>query len=274
MPSYDSSRGRFRLSGKHLAVLGYMTDGEQVATDLMTPQQGLIESGLIDSDGNISILLAPLISALTDPTVTITVESLGEFGRLHHGLVIGDGFAFSHESWPGEEEVEYVQLEPIMLVWALARMVNLQPSDLPQGEINAIDSKMSVLDAGLATLNSSPNFEADSATQKIREELSAQGLLEPELSTLSALLAELRSSWRMIATWQGEDEGRAGLKSRGFAIWDCGPLGYWHRELPAEPILHGQISPESPLRLVRVEAKQVWEMITNVFPGSGEFATP
>ncbi|OSC47339.1 hypothetical protein B5181_42295, partial [Streptomyces sp. 4F] len=86
----------------------------------------LREAGLTDEAGDLSLLLAPLVSTLRAPAVVLHVEALGEHGALHHGVTIGDGYVYSHESWPGSEESEYVRLEPNMLVWALARMVNLQ----------------------------------------------------------------------------------------------------------------------------------------------------
>jgi hypothetical protein len=62
--------------------------------------------------------------------------------------------------------------------------------------------------------------------------------------------------------------GDAGVSS--IAIWDCGELGYWQRELPAEPIKEGQISPDSPLRLVQVPAKRVWKLIGDLLPNRDE----
>ncbi|MEU6681995.1 hypothetical protein [Streptomyces sp. NPDC046832] len=274
MPSYDSTRGRFRLAEKHLAVLGHRMDGEVVPTELSVAEHDLREAGLIDRSGNLDLALSPLVSTLRAPTVVLHVEALGEHGTLHHGVTIGDGYVYSHESWPGSEESEYVRLEPNMLVWALARMVNLQGDDTEGVTTPQIETTMAVLDAGLATLDGLEGMTAEEGTDHIAEALKGAGLTrKSQVSTLAQLIAGMRSSWRMTAAWQGHDEGASALQVRGFAVWDCGPLGYWHRELPAEPVLPGQVDDTTPLRLVRVDAKEIWQRITALLPETTEFAT-
>ncbi|MFF7732418.1 hypothetical protein [Streptomyces sp. NPDC007984] len=273
MPSYDSTRGRFRLAENHLAVLGHRMAGEEVPSELAEAEHELRQAGLTDQDGNLDFVLSPLVSTLRAPAVILHVEALGEHGTLHHGVTIGDGYVYSHESWPGSEESEYVRLEPAMLVWALARMVNLQGEDTEGVATPEIETTMAVLDAGLATLDGLHGLTAEEGTDRIAEALKAAGLTrKSQLSTLAKLIAGMRSSWRMTAAWQGHDEGESALRARGIAVWDCGPLGYWRRELPAEPVLPGQVDDATPLRLVRVEAKEIWQMITDLLPERAEFA--
>ncbi|MFH8500275.1 hypothetical protein [Streptomyces coeruleorubidus] len=274
MPSYDSTRGRFRLAESHLAVLGHRIEGEEVPSELAEADRELREAGLTDQDGNFDFALTPLVSTLRSPTVVLHVEALGEHGTLYHGVTIGDGYVYSHESWPGSAESEYVRLEPNMLVWALARMVNLQREDAVEVATPEIEATMAVLDAGLATLDSLQGLTAEEGIDRIAEALKGAGLTrKSQLSTLAKLIAGMRSSWRMTAAWQGHDEGTPALQVRGFAVWDCGPLGYWHRELPAEPVLAGQVDDTTPLRLVRADAKEVWQLITDLLPAREEFAT-
>ncbi|MFD5948867.1 hypothetical protein ACFWAZ_21765 [Streptomyces collinus] len=274
MPSYDSTRGRFRLAESHLAVLGHRIEGEEVPSKLATAERELREAGLTDEAGALDFALSPLVSTLRAPTVVLHVEALGEHGTLHHGVTIGDGYVYSHESWPGSAESEYVRLEPNMLVWALARMVNLQGEDTVDVATPEIEATMAVLDAGLATLDSLHGLTAEEGIDRIAEALKGAGLTrKSQLSTLAKLIAGMRSSWRMTAAWQGHDEGSPARQVRGFAVWDCGPLGYWHRELPAEPILPGQVDESTPLRLVRADAKEVWQRITDLLPAAEEFAT-
>ncbi|MFD7240927.1 hypothetical protein [Streptomyces massasporeus] len=273
MPSYDSTRGRFRLAEGHLAVLGHRIEGEEVPTELTGVERDLREAGLIDQAGNLDLALSPLVRTLRAPTVVLHVEALGEHGTLHHGVTIGDGYVYSHESWPGSAESEYVRLEPNMLVWALARMVNLQSEETVDVATPEIDATMAVLDAGLATLDSLQGLTAEEGIDRIAVALKGAGLTrKSQLSTLAKLIAGMRSSWRMTAAWQGHDGGSPALQVRGFAVWDCGPLGYWHRELPAEPILPGQVDDTTPLKLVRADAKEVWQMITDLLPEADEFA--
>ncbi|EFL34093.1 predicted protein [Streptomyces viridochromogenes DSM 40736] len=274
MPSYDSTRGRFRLAESHLAVLGHHVDGLEVPSDLAEPERELREAGLTDRAGALDLELSPLVSTLREPTVVIHVEALGEHGTLHHGVTIGDGYVYSHESWPGSAESEYVRLEPNMLVWALARMVNLQGGDPVDVATPEIETTMAVLDAGLATLDSLQGLTAEEGIDRIADALAGAGLTrKSQLSTLAKLIAGMRSSWRMTTAWQGHDEGTPALQVRGFAVWDCGPLGYWHRELPAEPVLPGQVDDTTPLKLARADAKEVWQLITDLLPAGDEFAT-
>ncbi|MEU9183964.1 hypothetical protein AB0D14_05230 [Streptomyces sp. NPDC048484] len=274
MPSFDSTRGRFRLAEGHLAVLGHRIEGEDVPSELAEADRELREAGLTDQAGNLEFSLSPLVSTLRAPTVVLHVEALGEHGTLHHGVTIGDGYVYSHESWPGSVESEYVRLEPNMLVWALARMVNLQGEDTSEVATPVIEATMAVLDAGLDTLESLHDLTAEEGVDRIAEALKGAGLTrKSQLSTLAKLIAGMRSSWRMTAAWQGHNEGEPALQVRGFAVWDCGPLGYWHRELPAEPILPGQVDDTTPLKLVRADAKEVWRLITDLLPAGEEFAT-
>ncbi|MFF1277761.1 hypothetical protein ACFVZC_30890 [Streptomyces marokkonensis] len=273
MPSYDSTRGRFRLAESHLAVLGHRTEGEEVPPELAEADRELREAGLTDHEGNLDLLLSPLVSTLRAPAVVLHVEALGEHGTLHHGVTIGDGYVYSHESWPGSAESEYVRLEPKMLVWALARMVNLQAEDTVDVATPVIETTMAVLDAGLDTLDGLPGLTAEEGLERVTDALRAAGLTRrPQLGTLARLIAGMRSSWRMTAAWQGHDEGTPAARVRGFAVWDCGPLGYWHRELPAEPVLPGQVDDTTALKLVRADAKEVWQMITGLLPSVEEFA--
>ncbi|MFF7450626.1 MULTISPECIES: hypothetical protein [unclassified Streptomyces] len=274
MPSYDSTRGRFRLAENHLAVLRHRTDGEEVPPELAEADRELREAGLTDEAGNLELALAPLVSTLREPAVVLHVEALGAQGTLHHGVTIGDGYVYSHESWPGSTESEYVRLEPTTLVWALARMVNLQGEDTVQVATPEVETTMAVLDAGLDALDGLAGLSAEEGIDRIAEVLKGAGLTRrSQVSTLARLLAGMRSSWRMTAAWQGHDEGTPALQVRGIAVWDCGPLGYWRRELPAEPILPGQVDGTTALKLVRSDAKEIWRLITDLLPGSEEFAT-
>ncbi|MGX1314624.1 hypothetical protein RKD24_004743 [Streptomyces calvus] len=273
MPSYDSTRGRFRLAESHLAVLRHRVEGERIPPELAEADHELREAGLTDQEGNLDILLAPLVSTLRAPVVVLHVEALGEHGTLHHGVTIGDGYVYSHESWPGAAESEYVRLEPTMLVWALARMVNLQSEETVEVATPVVETTMAALDAGLDTLDSLHGLTAEEGTDRVAEALRGAGVTrKSQLSTLAKLIVGLRSSWRMTAAWQGGDGDAPAPRVRGFAVWDCGPLGYWHRKLPAEPILAGQVEDTSPLKLVRVDAKEVWTMITDLLPAAEEFA--
>ncbi|MFE2942710.1 hypothetical protein ACFXKG_27195 [Streptomyces sp. NPDC059255] len=270
MPSHDMSRARFRFSDEHIAVFSHLAMAEPIPVALRSAERELNECGLINDAGEISDGVAPLITTLMNPTAVVTVEMIGGNGKLDHAVTIGNGYVFSRESWPGETESTYTQVEPQMLVWALAHMVNLQRADPLSTGVPSVESTVGVLDAGLDSLSTVPT-DAEDPAEHVAKALDAAGSLQgPTLPLLANMITELRSSWRMTAAWHGEDEGKSGMKVRGFGIWDCGPLGYWHRELPAEPVLEGQVGPENPLRLIPVRAKRVWEMITDILPEETE----
>lgn len=93
---------------------------------------------------------------------------------------------------------------------------------------------------------------------------------EPGLALLTGLICELRSSWRLTSAWRAHAGGQDGTETRGFAVWDCGPFGYWLRELPTEPVPEERVTPAAPFRLVRVDARTIWTRITGLLPDASE----
>ncbi|MFB7913763.1 histidine kinase [Streptomyces sp. NPDC056061] len=271
MPSYDSARCRFRLAKDHLTLLSHLAGGVPVPAGYGTTAAELQSSGLVSEAGQVSVQLVPLLETLAEPVVAIGAEVIGRQGTLNHGLVIGQEHVFSHESWPGESEVEYAQVEPKLLVWSLARLVNLRQSDALDVGVPCIETTIGVMDAGLTALGSgAPSADADTP-ERIQQALAEAGdLTEPALSLFSHLLLELRVHWRVTSAWHGQDDTQPTVAVRGFGIWDCGPLGYWRRESPAEPVHEGQVGPDSPLVLRPVGSKPVWEMLADLLPEKEE----
>ncbi|WP_328788937.1 MULTISPECIES: histidine kinase [unclassified Streptomyces] len=275
MPSYDLSRARFRLSDEHVFVLITVATGEPVPDEFHAAQEELRACGLIDGNGQLAHVLLPLIDTLIAPTVVISLEAVGRQGQLNHGLLIGQDHVIAHQAWPGTSEAEYASVEPKMLVWALANMVNLQQSGPGGSAVHAdavVETRLGTVEAGLAALEGVSAAEAPGSERSHVHEALAQdpALGEAQATLLAALIAELRSSWRMTAAWRGREDGQDGVAARGFAVWDCGPLGYWHRELPAEPLAAGQVGPDSAVRLVRVAPKKVWDLIAELLPEEAE----
>ncbi|MFD0414890.1 histidine kinase [Streptomyces sp. NPDC127108] len=229
----------------------------------------LRERGLINQAGELSSLLLPLLTTMVRPVVAVSLEVAGRQGKLHHGMFIGEDHVVTHEAWPGQAESEYACVEPSMLLWALANMVNLRRVDsFHDARPTVVETTVGTLDAGLSALEAMPLTASGREERgRIRSALAADGTLDgPMLGVFTDMIAELRSSWRMTTAWQGRREEPGGLAARALAVWDCGPLGYWHRELPAEPVELGQVGPHSPLKLSCVAAKRVWEMIAETLP--------
>ncbi|MVO84785.1 histidine kinase [Streptomyces sp. p1417] len=279
MPSMDVARSRFRLGDDHVVVLFSLATGETPPDEMAPARSELRERGLLNQADELSHLLFPLLQTLISPVVAVSLELAGRQGKLHHGMFIGEDHVVTHEAWPGEAESEYACVEPSMLLWALADMVNLRrtaPAPSPDDvRATVVETTVGTLDAGLSALETMPlTASGHEEREHIRNALAAGGPLDGHtLSTFTDMIAELRSSWRMTAVWQRRPGEPDSVAARAFAVWDCGPLGYWHRESPKEPVEAGQVGPNTPLRLSRVPAARVWELITETLPSAEEART-
>lgn len=136
----------------------------------------------------------------------------------------------------------------------------------------SLHTTVGTMEAGLAGLEGARAARSrDEESEAVRRSIVSHGTLDiPAAALLTELICELRASWRMTAAWKGHQEAQDGVAFRGFAVWDCGPLGYWLRELPQEPLPAEEITPASPFRLVRTDAKSVWSLIANLLPDAEE----
>ncbi|MET7936464.1 hypothetical protein [Streptomyces sp. NPDC005322] len=266
MPSYDSSRSRFRLTERHIALFAHLLDGETPPEELWDSLVELQRIGLVGEEGELAPLLQDLLGALANPMVLVTVEITGEHGTVNHGIIVGQEAVIAHDGWPGEEESEYVPIEPHMLVWELARMVHLHSIAPPKSEVSRIETTMGALDAAFAALEEAAGDEtaASELTRKALAEVG--GLKDPQLTELSELVLAMNAMWRITTAWDGKYEDERAAMVRALAVWDCGPHGCWVREKPEEPIMDGQIGPDSELVLVRTPSRELWEKITDLLP--------
>ncbi|MGW2821687.1 hypothetical protein ACWC24_11860 [Streptomyces sp. NPDC001443] len=269
MPSFDSSRMRFRLTDRHIAVFGHLLEGENPPDELWSSLGELMQIGLVGEEGEFAPILRDLLGALAAPLVLVTVEITGAHGTVNHGVVVGRNAVIAHEGWPGDEESEYTPIAPHSLVWELARMVNLQADEARSG-LSRIETTMGALDAALSVLDQAEGDEV--ATRGlIRKALTeADTPVGPELSEFTELIMALNATWRISTAWDGKHEGERAAMIRALAVWDCGPHGYWVREEPEEPILDGQVGPESRLRLVHRRNGEIWEKITDLLPDKSD----
>ncbi|MCX5050243.1 hypothetical protein OG895_23590 [Streptomyces sp. NBC_00201] len=276
MPSYDSSRARFRLADRHIAVFAHLLDGETPPEELWESLVELQRIGLVGEEGELAPLLRDLLGTLADPMVLIQVEITGEHGPVNHGVVVGQEAVISHDGWPGEEESEYVSIEPNTLVWELARKVNLHRGEKPEEgapEVR-VETTMGALDAAFVALEE-PG-EDDAATRELVRKALVEAdtdLKDPALGQFLDLVVSLNATWRVTTAWDGKHDGKTSTMIRALAVWDCGPLGYWIREQPEEPIMPGQVGPDSQLVLVRSNSAEVWEKITDLLPDKEELLT-
>ncbi|MFJ5709089.1 MULTISPECIES: hypothetical protein [unclassified Streptomyces] len=270
MPSFDVTRSRFRLADDHVFVLAQMATGQPVPESMAGAQAELREAGLINGAGELSALLLPVMKTVVQPTVIVSLEAGGRQGTLLHGLLVGEENVVCHESWPGEAEAVYRLVEPRTVVWTLADLVALRQSgDVPREE-TVVETTVGALEAGLAALEKAASTPGADERALVAAALEAAG---GPAGPLADLIVELRSQWRVTAAWQGSQGGRPGVVARAVAAWDCGPLGYWLRELPAEPVAEGGVTPEGPFRLRRVTPKRLWQSLTDLLPDAAELAS-
>lgn len=278
MPSYDSSRHRLRLADRHIAVLGYLAEAADLPEELAQSLGELSAAGLVSELAEVSPVLGDLVLTLANPVVLVQVEITGDHGLLTSGVVVGDDVTIAYGGWPGEEESEYLVIPPATLVWELARQVDLRDKSVAETVrpgAARIESTMGALDAAFVAGSALPqDAPADAAADRIREVLAeADGVQEPQLSQFADLITHLTCTWRITTAWRGR-EGEPETQARGIAVWDCGPYGYWQRELPAEPVLEGQVGPDSALRLAHVPAGKLWDMIADLLPDEADLRRP
>ncbi|WP_189944765.1 histidine kinase [Streptomyces roseolus] len=270
MPSFDVTRSRFRLGDDHVFVLAQMATGQPVPEALEGARAALREAGLINAGGELSALLLPLMKTVVQPNVIVSLEAGGRQGSLQHGLLIGEEHVVCHESWPGEEEAVYRLVEPRTVVWTLADLVALRQSGGAPADEAVVETTIGALEAGLAALEKAASTPGADERALVAAALEAAG---GPAAPLADLIVELRSQWRVTAAWQGGPEGERGVVARIVAAWDCGPLGYWLRELPAEPVAEGSVTPQSAFRLRRVTPKRLWQSLTDLLPDAAELAS-
>ncbi|MGW9611251.1 hypothetical protein [Streptomyces diastaticus] len=272
MPSYDSSRARLRLADRHMAVLAHLVDGENPPDELWDSLVELQAAALVGAEGELSQVLAPLLGALAEPMVRVRVEVTGEHGPVDHGVVVGQEAVYSHDG-SGEEESEYVPVEPTFLVWELARKVNLRKdrTAAPERPVSRLETTMATLDAAFTALAEPREDEAAllAATRAAVQEADG-GLTGVALGLFVEVVASLDAHWRITTVWDGDHEGGRTAMVRALAVWDAGPLGYWIREQPAEPVLPGAVGPDSPLVVVASDVGEIWDKITDLLPDKAD----
>ncbi|MGI5393443.1 hypothetical protein [Streptomyces sp. CA-251251] len=272
MPSFDSSRGRFKLADRHIAVFAHLLDKEVPPAELHHSLTELQRAGLVGPEGELPPILRELLTALARPMVLIQAEVAGQHGPLTHGLVVGRDAVFSHDAWPGEEESEYVPIEPQTLVWEMARKVKLRRIALADSDtttVSEIKTTMGALDELFTAVENIPDDLALAKSAALDALSKKSDLAKSQLSDLAELVLSMDSSWRITTAWEGKQGGQS---LRSIAVWDCGRHGYWLRTQPQEPVKDGQVGPESTLTVVRSSAGEIWDMLTDLLPDSEELA--
>jgi len=152
------------------------------------------------------------------------------------------------------------------LLWIVARLVGFRRSAPPEvaRPITArLDTVASLLAAFSAEAGDGWDDVRTVAIAKLDEVF---GALSPEQREMwIAVLATLEGTWRVTCAWGPETR-----HSRGLAVWDCGPGGFWVRTTPAEPLLPEQITPEAEATFVPISGGDVWKAFAELLPSKAE----
>jgi hypothetical protein len=264
MPSIDLARGRARLTLDHIAVLAALRLDRPVSEKLHAEQAQLLAAGLVGPDRQPVAALRPLLRVLSDADLIVDITTAAAGMTTGHGAWLAGSNGVTAEGWPGETECEYAPLEPAMLPWAIARIVNLRRNPLPGAHPQE--------PAGLIELRA-PARLVDGAIEVItglgpgsqqRARRTAIAVLEQDTEleavdrrTLTAIFTELRSTWSITTRWR---DGAGSTVTESLTMLDAGPAGYWQRQ-------GSDRDDPSALRIIRRSAADLWRTLISMLPG-------
>ncbi|WP_322777891.1 hypothetical protein [Frankia sp. Cas4] len=275
--SWDPGRHRFRLTPRHLAVLGQLIHPGMVENELQPDLAALAAAGIVD-DGLVVPAAAELVRAWAAPDLLVHVETNAPTGILSHGVAIRGRIAWTVEAWPGSDIVEHAPLEPALLVPAMARMVDLRlpPVAVSGGEAVrcVVSVPMAFVDRAFTAVDAVGVADRSEAITIIREvgRRYQPPIREADITQLAVVLSGYKLSWRVTVSWDGgpvaPPAAPGDVQLRSLVVIDAGPAGFWRRETPAEPLRAEDIDSQMAVRLVPVSAKEVWAGLVELLPES------
>jgi hypothetical protein len=152
-------------------------------------------------------------------------------------VIVGQEAVISHDGWPGEEESEYVSIEPSTLVWELARKVNLHRTEKPEEgapEVR-VETTMGALDAAFVALEGT-GADDDTTRDLVRKALveADTNLTDPAVGQFLDLVVSLNATWRITTAWESAPP-RSAPWPPGTWVRRWG-AGTHIRALPAAPV--------------------------------------
>lgn len=265
MTAVDDVRRRLRLTLEQLAGLAAAAAGH----DPGPAGPSLHAAGVLTPDGPVP-LAADLALCLRRPTLRLLVEAFGPQGPTVAEVVVSGEDVWSTDPWagePGDAATVWQRTDLQTLLWDLARLVGLRravPFDLPPvtADVGSLDGVLGALAASDAE-----HFEAVRTGIVVRTPERLAHLPEADRQALQVLLANLQAGWRITCFW-GDPDAAGG--ARGLAVLDAGPLGYWRRTAPAEPMTVADLAPATPVRLEPADTAQLWRGLADLLPSSEE----
>jgi len=268
MPSLDTLRRRISISEAQLEVLRLVSNGE--IRDLPEATDPLVDAGLMMPDGTVHRLVADLAEAMSRPVLELWIETMSEPGpTVSHLVVRGDEDLWYTDPWPGAtetDEVVFVKDELPQLLWIVARLVGFRRST-PPGTARPVTARLGTIASLLAAFSA----ETGGAWDDVRTVAIARldelfGAMSPEQREMwIAVLATLEGTWRVTCAWGPETR-----HTRGLAVWDCGPGGFWARTTPVEPLLPDQITPDAEATFTPISGGDLWKAFAELLPSKAE----
>ena len=275
MPSLDTLRRRLSVTERQLELLRLYSNGEigrDADADHTAELEALTEAGLITADGTVHRLVADLAAAMTEPLLELWVETMSQRGpTVSHVVVRGDEDLWYTDPWPGagdDDEVVFVKDELPQLLWVLARLVGFRRSTPPE-VARPVTAQLSTVASLLAAFSA----EGEGTWDDVRTVAIARlddlfGAMSPDQREMwIAVLATLEGTWRITCAWGPETR-----HSRGLAVWDCGPGGFWVRTTPAEPLLPEHITPDAEATFVPTSGGDLWKAFAELLPSKAELS--
>lgn len=271
MPRLDPLRRRISLTEAQLELLRLCSNREIGPDPGDDPDLDLLAAaGLIGPDGSVHRLVADLAAAMTEPVVELWVETMSQAGpTVSHVAIRGDEDLWYTDPWPGtadDEEVVFVKDELPQLLWILARLVGFRRST-PPSVARPVTAPLRTVASLLAAFSAESGGEWDdvrtaaiAGLDGIFGEMSAD-----QREMWIAVLATLEGTWRITCAWGPETR-----HSRGLAVWDCGPGGFWVRTTPAEPLLPEQITPDAEATFAPISGGDLWKAFAELLPSKAE----
>lgn len=264
MARLDVVRRRVALSEDELETLRLLHNGEAAPEEA---RAALVRAGVVDEDGAVHPLVVDLVRTVTDPMIQASVESAGPQGPTLAVLAVREETVWYTDPWPqGDEEAVYCQDELPQVLWILARLAGLRRREVPK-IATPFTVPLRAVDAVVQTMGlTDDTWEPARVVATAQLERFFGEVAEADRSMLLATLSFLESTARVSLVW-GPDPA---TDSRGLALWDCGPGGYWVREQPAEPLHAEDVTPDTLATFRPVSGGEVWQLLAGLLPSSGD----
>ncbi|WP_028045927.1 hypothetical protein [Cellulomonas sp. URHE0023] len=262
----DEARGRLRLTAYQLDALALAVRSAPTETPEQERAVGeLRTAGILDDENRVHPLAAQFALAMTTPLIRVLVETSGPQGTSAAHMTVAGEDVWYGEPWPGtgpDDAVTYQHSELPTIIWDLGRLAGLHRSKVPSGA-TALSAPLGLVDIVLELASLGPQeWDAARTVALATTHDRWPDLDDDTRNRWLALVATLRSWWRVTVSWGDEGAGTG----RWLSVLDCGTEGYWRWDEPVDSADDGGPS----VTLHPVSGGQLWESLQGLLPTSAE----